>query len=159
MQYHQTFFNCSRATATIIITITILLFVLIGCASLFRSAGLTDQQAAEQTAQLQTALQGAATAAIADIQTGLQEGHDLKTIAVKTSSAFIWKIIAAAGASLGIVLNGLLARWLGTEKKMTRAMIAAVEKTPNNNVKESIKAEAQLAGVEPQLHRRVQALT
>lgn len=151
--------NCSRTTATIIILATIFLFVLIGCASLFRSAGLTDEQAAAQTTELKSALEGAATAAIADIQTGLAEGHDLKTIAARASAAFIWKIVAAAAATAGVVLNGLLAKWLGTEKKINKAMITGVENSVDNHVKTSIKAAAIAAGVEPQLHARVKSLT
>lgn len=151
--------NCSPRTATIIIFTTIFLFILIGCASLFRTAGLSDEQAAAQVAELKSALEGAATAAIADIQTGLAEGHDLKTIAVKTSSAFLWKIIAAAGATVGVVLNGLLAKWLSTEKKINKVMITGVEETNDTNTKEAITAKAGAAGVEPQLHARVKALT
>jgi len=41
--------RCSRNTALTIISITIFLFILIGCQSLFRSAGLTDEQAASKT--------------------------------------------------------------------------------------------------------------
>jgi len=151
--------NCSRTTATVIISVTIFLFILIGCQSLFRSAGLTDEQAAQQTAQLKSALEGATAAAIADIQTGLEQGHDLKTIAVKTSSAFLWKIIAAAGATVGVVLNGLLAKWLRTEKKITKVLITGVEKTNSTDLKQSIAAAAGAAGLEPQLHARVKALT
>lgn len=151
--------NCSRTTATIIIFTTIFLFVLVGCANLFRSAGLTDQQAAEQTAQLKAALKNATTAAIADVQTGLAEGHDLKTIALKTTSSFLWKIIAATGATVGVVLNGLLAKWLSTEKKITQAIITGVESNPAGDVKESIQAKATALGVEHQLHKRVLALT
>lgn len=159
MPQHLVILRCSRATAAITITASICLFLLIGCASLFRSAGLTDEQAAEQTAQLKSALGDATTSAIAEIQTGLQEGHDLKTIAVKASSAFIWKIVAAAGASAGIILNGLLAKWLGTEKKITKALITGVEQSNDQSAKESIRSAAIAAGVQAKLHTRVKALT
>jgi hypothetical protein len=158
MQKHLVL-NCSRTTATIIISLTIFLFILIGCQSLFRSAGLSNEQAALQTAELKKAIALAGSEAIENIQTGLSEGHDLKTIAVKTSSAFIWKIIAAAGASLGVVLNGLLAKWLSTEKKINKALISGVEKTNNTDTKEMIASIAGKAGIEPQLHARVKALT
>ncbi|MBA7647988.1 hypothetical protein ES703_55767 [subsurface metagenome] len=151
--------RCSRNAALAVVTITIVLFILIGCQALFRSAGLTDEQAAAQTAELKAALEGAATDAIADIHTGLAEGHDLKTIAVKASSAFLWKMIAAAGATVGVVLNGLLAKWLSTEKKMNKAIITGVESNPTGNVKESIEAKAIALGVETKLHARVKALT
>ena len=159
MPKHLVILRCSRTTATLTIIASICLFILIGCTSLFRSAGLTDQQAAQQTAELKAALADATTAAITDIQTGLAEGHDLKTIAVKTGSAFLWKMIAAGGATLGVVLNGLLAKWLSTEKKITKTLITAIEPDTNSSLKTRIKAKATTAGIESQLHRRVQALT
>ncbi|MBA7705925.1 hypothetical protein ES703_114767 [subsurface metagenome] len=159
MPKHLVILRCSRTTAIITITASICLFVLIGCQALFKSAGLTDEQAAEQTAELKTALTEATTAALADIHTGLAEGHDLKTIAVKASSTFIWKIIAAAGATLGVVLNGLLAKWLSTEKKISKAMITGIETDNDNTVKAAVHQKALDAGIEPQLHARVKALT
>ncbi len=159
MPKHLTILRCRRSTTIVILSTTIFLFLLIGCASLFRSAGLTDDQVAQQTAALKAALVDATSAAITDIQTGLAEGHDLPTIAVKTGTSFLWKMIAAAGATVGVVLNGLLAKWLGTEKKITKAMIAGVEKANNTDTKETITTIAGAAGIEPQLHARVKALT
>ncbi len=151
--------RCSRNTAMLIITATIFLFIVIGCQSLFRSTGLTDEQALEQTAQLKAALITATSEAVATVQTGLEEGHDLKTIAVKATSSFLWKMIAAAGATVGVVLNGLLAKWLSTEKKINKALITGVEKSNNTDTKETIASIAGAAGIEPQLHARVKALT
>ncbi len=151
--------NCSRTTATTIIFTTIFLFLLIGCTSLFRSAGLTDEQAAQQTAELKSALEGATTAAIDRIQTGLAEGQDLKTTALDASRIFLWKILTAAGATVGVVLNGLLAKWLNTEKKITASMIGAIEHAGDNSVKKAIKNHATAAGVETKLHARVKVLT
>ena len=151
--------NCSRTTATLIICATTFLFILIGCASLFRSAGLTDEQATIQTAELKKAIAFASSEALQTIQTGLSEGHDLKTIAVKASSAFIWKIIAAAGATVGVVLNGLLAKWLSTEKKINKVLITGIEHDGNNSLKESIQNKALATGVESKLAARVKALT
>ena len=159
MLHHQTFLSCSRPTAILILVATSFLFILIGCQALFRSAGLTDDQAAEQTAQLKAALAEATAAALTDVQTGLAEGHDLKTIAVKTGSAFLWKILAAAGATAGVVLNGLLARWLGTEKKINKALMTGIEDANDSSVKTTVKSHALTAGVEEKLHARVKALT
>lgn len=159
MLNHQTFLRCSRTTAAIIIFATIALFLLIGCHTLFKSAGLTDEQAAEQTAELQKTISFATSEALETIQRGLSEGHDLKTIAVKTSSAFLWKIITAAGATVGVVLNGLLAKWLTTEKKINKAMITGIESANDSTVKESVHAKAITAGIESKLHARVKALT
>lgn len=151
--------NCSRSSATLIVCATILLFILIGCQALFRSAGLSDDQAAQQIADLKSALAEATTAAIADVQTGLAEGHDLKSIAVKTGSTFIWKIITAGGAAIGIVLNGLLAKWLRTEKKITKTLITGIENDNHDSTKTTVHKLALAAGIEPQLHKRVKALT
>ncbi|MBA7528102.1 hypothetical protein ES705_20285 [subsurface metagenome] len=159
MSKHLVILRCSRTTASVTIAASICLFLLIGCASLFRSAGLSDDQAAEQTAELKAALTDATQEAIATVQTGLAEGHDLKTIAAKASSAFIWKIIAAAGATAGVVLNGLLAKWLGTEKKITKAIITGVENSNDQSAKQSIRSAAIAAGVESKLSARVKALT
>lgn len=151
--------NCSRTTATIIIFATIFLFILIGCQSLFRSAGLTDEEATLQIAQLEAAVADATTAAIADAQAGLAAGHDLKTIAIRTSSAFIWKIIAAASASVGVVLNGLLAKWLSTEKKITKTLITGIENNDSQTTKEAVRLTAIAAGTQKQLRKRVASLT
>lgn len=155
----STVLKCSRTTAIIILVTSSLLFLLVGCPAFFRSAGLTDDQAAEQTAKLKSALEGATAAAIADIQTGLAEGHDLKTIAVKASSSFLWKIIAAAGATVGVVLNGLLAKWLSTEKKITKALITGIENNHDKNPKQAVHSAAVAAGIQPKLHKRVKSLT
>lgn len=159
MPQHLVILKCSRTTAIITIAASICLFLLIGCASLFRSAGLTDEQAAAQTAELQKVITLAGSEALETIQSGLSEGHDLKTIAVKASSTSLWKIIAAAGAALGIVLNGLLAKWLSTEKKITTAVITGVEDAHASDVKASIKRNATAAGIESKLSARVKALT
>ena len=159
MPKHLVILRCSRTTALITIGASICLFILIGCQSLFRSAGLTNEQAAEQTTQLKAALTDATAAAITDIQTGLAEGHDLKTIAVKTGSVFLWKIIAAAGATAGIVLNGLLAKWLSTEKKISKTLITGIESNNTNDLKKTIQTKAIAAGIEGKLHSRVKALT
>ena len=159
MPKHLTILNCSRRTATIVILSILALFLLIGCASLFRSAGLSDDQAAQQTAELKLALADATASAIATAQAGLTQGHELKTIAVKTASVFLWKIIAAGASSAGIILTGLLAKWLGTEKKITKALITGVEKSKNITAKTQIYKKASAAGIETQLHKRVQSLT
>ena len=159
MLNHQTFLRCSHRTATLLIITSILLFLLLGCASLFRSVGLSPEQAAAQESEFREALAKATTQAVVDIQTGLAEGHDLKTIAARASTAFLWKIIAAAGAGVGVVLNGLLARWLTTEKKINRAIITGIETAGEKGTKEIIHTHALAAGIENALHKRVKALT
>lgn len=158
-QKNQSVLSCAHKTAFAFFLFNCCAFTFIGCSSLFRYTGLSPEQAAIQEAALQEALANATTAAIADIKTGLEEGHDLKTIAVKTSSAFLWKILTAAGASIGVVLNTLLAKWLNTERKITATIIRGVEKNGDSAVKKSIQAKAKSAGIETQLNARVLALT
>ncbi|MBA7653066.1 hypothetical protein ES703_60907 [subsurface metagenome] len=113
------------------------LFCLAGCAQLYKLIGLSDEQTADQVAADQ-----------ADRQKIIQ-GIRLTTTELITTA------IAAAGA----IASGFLAKWLTTEKKITTAMITGVEKSNDKNVKESIKDESLLAGVQPQLHARVKSLT
>ncbi len=159
MQHHQTFLRCSRKTAIIIILTIFVLFLAIGCAAMLRKAGLTPDEADRQAAIAQAALTDAAAEAVANIQTGLAQGDDLKTIAIKTGSAFAWKIAALAASTIGAVLSALLAKWLGTERKINQVLITGIEKTANQATKETIHNKATAAGIEPQLHARVKALT
>lgn len=62
-------------------------------------------------------------------------------------------------AGAGAILSGLLARWLGTERKMTNTLITAIETNDSNTLKEIIKAKATKNGIQPKLEARVQALT
>ena len=158
MLHHQTFLRCSRQTATVTIFAIFLLFLILGCASMLRKAGMTNDQPTDQAAQITAALGDAAAEAVADIPTGLAQDKDLPALATDTASAFAWKIAAIAASTIGAVLSALLAKWLGTERKITQAMITGIEKAPNNNVKESVKDEAFLAGIQNELHARVKAL-
>lgn len=157
--YKPTTLNCSHRSALTILAAIAALFLLIGCASLFRSAGLSPEQAALQSAELHHQITAAATAAVADIQTGLAQGHDLKTIAVNTTSAFAWKIATIAASTIGTLLSALLAKWLGTEKKINKALIVGVEDGDDTSAKKHIHSAALTLGVEPQLNKRVRALT
>lgn len=159
MQYHQTFLRCSRRTATIIILIIFLLFLSIGCAALMRKTGIDQAEADRLTATAIATLEDAAAEAVDNIKTGLDEGHDLKTIAVKTASIFAWKIATLAASTIGAVLSGVLAKYLGTERKITKAIITGIETAKGQNTKAAIQTKAGLAGIEPQLHARVKALT
>lgn len=159
MLQHQTFLRCSRRTATIILTIIILLFLAIGCASILRKAGLAPNQADEKAAAVKAALVDAAAEAVADIQEGIAQGKTPQTIALETGSAFAWKMATLAASTIGAVLSALLANWLRTERKISAACITAIEKANDTTVKESVKDESFLAGVQSKLHRRVKALT
>ena len=159
MLHHQTILHCSRRNALLILAAIFLLFLTIGCAAMLRKTGLDQVEADQITATAMSALERAAAKAVENIKTGLDQGHDLKTIAVKTSTAFAWQIATIAASTIGAVLSGLLAKWLGTERKITAALISGIEKNPTGNVKESVQARATKRGILKQLDRRVQALT
>ena len=155
----STVLNCKTSTAKIVILAIAGLFLLIGCTSLLRSSSMTQTEAAQEKARLEHALVAAAAEAVADIHTGLAEGHDIKTLALTTGSEFLWKMIAAGASTAGLILSGLMAKWLGTERKITKVLITAIENTDNNIIKETVHKKALDAGVEPKLAARVQALT
>ena len=113
------------------------LFCLAGCAQLYKLIGLTDQQTADQVAADQTARQKIA------------EGIRLTTT----------EIITTAVAGLGAIASGFLAKWLGTERKITKALITGIESTTDVPTKRAVKENATAAGVENKLHARVKALT
>jgi len=137
MQYHQTFLRCSQTTATITFILIGILFTLTGCAQLYKLVGLTEEQTQEQTAKDQKTI--------------------IRTITTTRNTAA--DIITTAIAGLGAIASGLLAKWLGTERKLTKALITGIENAQDISVKASVKDKAMDAGVEPILHRRVQALT
>lgn len=113
------------------------LFTLAGCAQLYKFLGLTKQQTQNQIEKDQTDRQK------------IIEGIRLTTT----------ELITTAIAGAGAILSGILAKWLGTERKITNTLITAVEKSATDTVKETIHNFAGTAGIEPQLHKRVKALT
>ncbi|MBA7685494.1 hypothetical protein ES703_93919 [subsurface metagenome] len=133
----STVLKCSHKTAAILFILIGSLFTLAGCLQLYKLLGLTPEQTADQVAQDQKAAQEI-------IQQVRWTSHE---------------IISTAIAAAGTILSGLLARWLGTEKKITKVLIAGIEKTNNSDIKASVQNEAFAAGIQPQLHARVKALT
>lgn len=137
MLQHQTFLRCSQTTAFFLFILIGLLFILAGCAQLYKFLGFTDQQTQDQLTKDQES-----------------EKQIIETFRLTTT-----ELITTAIAGLGAIASGFLAKWLGTEKKLTKVLITGIEKAPNSNVKESIKTQALSAGIESQLHARVKALT
>lgn len=133
----ETPLRCKHNTAGLILIASGVLFLLIGCTGLYKTIGLTEEQAAAQTAKDQAATQ--------------QITNQIRL----TTTELITTSIAGAGA----ILSGLLAKWLGTERKITTALITGIESAKNDTVKETIHAKATAAGIEPLLHARVKALT
>ncbi len=137
MQYHQTFLRCSQTTATITFTLIGILFCLAGCAQLYKLIGLTDEQTQDQLAEDQKTI--------------------IRTITITRNTAA--DIITTAIAGAGAIASAFLTKRLGTERKMTKALITGIENAPQNAVKQTVKANALSAGVETKLHARVKSLT
>ena len=133
----STLLNCSRITATILFILIGSLFCLTGCAQLYKLIGLTEQQTQDQLSQDQKTI--------------------IRTITVTRNT--VADIITTTIAGLGAITTGILAKRLGTEKKLNKALITGIEKSPDLSVKHSVKEQALSAGVESKLHTRVKALT
>ena len=133
----KTILYCSQTTATVVFILMGCLFILTGCAQVYKVLGLTEEQVAEQVSEDQKTI--------------------IRTITkVRTTTA---EIVTTAIAALGTIASGFLAKWLGTERKMTAALITAIESSDGVNVKEAAQAKATAAGIETQLHARVISLT
>lgn len=129
--------HCTQTTATLVFILIGSLFLFTGCVQLYKILGLTEEQTQEQVAEDQKTI--------------------IRTITqVRTTAA---EIITTAVAGLGAIASGFLAKWLHTERKITQVLITGVESAHETNVKETIKAKATAAGVEPKLAARVRALT
>lgn len=135
--HRSTVLNCSQKTAAILFIFVGSLFTFTGCAQLYKFLGLTEQQTQEQISE--------------DQKTIIRTVTQVRT----TAAEILTTLIAAAGT----IATGFLAKWLHTERKITKAVITGVEDNPTGNVKESIEAKATALGVQPKLHARVKALT
>lgn len=113
------------------------LFCLAGCAQLYKTLGLSDRQAADQVAADQTARQE------------IFQGIRLTTT----------ELITTAIAGVGAIASGFLAKWLGTEKKITAALITGIEKADAKTAKQAVNDKANDLGVQDKLHTRVKSLT
>lgn len=129
--------RCKHNTAGLILITLGSIFVLVGCTQVYKTLGLTEKQAQDQTEKDQEA-----TGAIID------------QARITTT-----EIVTTALAGLGAILSGILAKWLNTEKKITAALITGIESAANSTTKQKVKSTATSAGIEPKLHARVLALT
>ncbi|MBA7645778.1 hypothetical protein ES703_53536 [subsurface metagenome] len=137
MLHHQTFLRCSQTTATFLFILIGILFLCIGCEQLYKTIGLTDEQIQNQVTQDQAA------------QKQIIEGIRLTTT----------ELITTAIAGIGAIASGLLAKWLNTERKITKVLITGIEDSDQNTTKETVQTRALAAGIQPKLHARVKALT
>ncbi len=137
MPRHQTILRCSQTTATILFIIIGALFIITGCRGIYQKLGMTPDQVDAQVA--------------ADQQTITQILDQSRTSTTQ--------IITSAIAGLGAIASGILAKWLGTERKITDTLITTIESNSNAVLKEMIQAKAKKRGIEPKLAARVKALT
>ena len=137
MQQHQTILQCSQKTAFITFVILGTLFTLTGCAQLYKTLGLTDEQTQDQVSQDHLV----ATKIITQVRTATAD------------------IVTTALAGLGAIASGILAKWLGTERKMTTALITGIEAAHDISVKAAVKDKAMIAGIQTKLAKRVARLT
>jgi len=131
--------TCETAIRTAPLTLICLgiLFSMVGCAQFYKMIGLTEKQTTDQVSEDQKVI--------------------IRTISeVRTTAA---DIVSASVAGLGAIASGLLARLLGTERKITKALIVGIEKTPELDTKKNVRDQAISAGVEKALHKRVVSLT
>ena len=129
--------RCTQTTATIVFILIGSLFVLTGCAQIYKAIGFSPEQIADQTAQDQES-----------------RGELVNQFRTTTS-----ELVSYAMAGLGAIASGFLTKWLGNERKITAVLIQGIEASNNNSLKESIKTKATSAGIEPLLNKRVLALT
>ncbi len=137
MLNHQTILRCSQSTAFVLFLTLGTFFLLTGCAQLYRTIGMNENQIADQVQKDQTV--------IAKI--------------IDTTRTTTTEIITSALAGLGAIVSGFLAKWLGTEKKITKAMILGIETANESSVKGHVQDSARQLEIQSQLHKRVQALT
>lgn len=133
----STVLRCSQTTATILFILIGSLFCLTGCAQLYKLIGLTDEQTQDQLAEDQKTI--------------------IRTITLTRNTAA--DIITTAIAGAGAIASGFLAKWLGTERKISKTLITAVELHNTKGIKGTIKDQALADGTQPKLHARVKALT
>ena len=133
----KTILNCTQQTAAILFILIGSLFIFTGCVQVYKLLGLTEEQTEQLLAEDQKTI--------------------IRTITqVRTTAA---EIITTTIAGLGAIVSGFLAKWLHTERKITKVLITGVESADSSNIKKTIKAKATAAGIEPKLAARVQALT
>lgn len=135
------------------------LFSMVGCAQFYKMLGLTEKQTTDQVSEDQKVI----IQAISEIRdTAADQATETQKVIIRTISEVrttAADIVSVSAAALGTLASGLLARWLGTERKITKALIVGIENAPASDAKASIKSVAISAGVEKALHKRVASLT
>ena len=112
MSKHLTILRCSQTTATILFILVGSLFLIAGCAQFYRSLGMSADQVLEQVA--------------ADQQAKEQIFQGIRYTTTE--------IITTAIAGLGAIASGFLAKWLGTERKITKVLITGIEAADSGSI-------------------------
>lgn len=110
--------------------------IVIGCGTLYKTLGLPPEQVEVQVAK---------------------DAVIVEAVVEQTRNTF-WPILSAAIGCAGTLVSALLAKLLVTERKMTGAMIAGVEKAGNGDAKKAVTVESLRRGVGVQLAKRVRKL-
>jgi len=112
-------------------------FAVIGCGGLYKAIGLPPEI----------------------VEAEVEKDAVVIQAAVEQARDTFWPIVSASIGAAGTLLTGLLAKLLSTERKITGAMIAGVEKSNDGNAKKAITVESLKRGVGVQLNKRVRKLT
>jgi hypothetical protein len=126
-----------KTAATALAAACLSLFVVAGCAGMFRAIGMSEQEAVAAEAEVKQQLVAAAG----------QAGGPVA------------ELVAIGVATAGAIVSGILTRLLIRERKVTAVMIEGVEAAGDGKTKRAISDAANHAGVAPTVHNRVQALT
>lgn len=93
------------------------------------------------------------------VTTQVQKDQTVITKILDTTRATTTEIILTALSGLGAILSGFLAKWLGTERKITKALITGIEDAEQTSVKGHVRDSATQLGVQQILEKRVRSLT
>lgn len=137
MLNHQTILRCSQSTAFVLFFLLGSFFLLAGCAQMYRAIGMDEEQ----------------------VTTQVQKDQTVITKILDTTRATTTEIILTALSGLGAILSGFLAKWLGTERKITKALITGIEDAEQTSVKGHVRDSATQLGVQQILEKRVRSLT
>lgn len=134
---HQQKNGCRTKTAIFFIIILGFLFLLIGCRSIYEKLGMTPDQVDRQ----------------------VDADNIFTSQILDQARSSIGQLVTQILAGVGAIGSGILATYLGRERKITKVLITSIEKAGDSTVKNIIHTKATDAGVQTKLAKRVSALT
>jgi len=144
---------------TIVLVACIVVYLIAGCASAYKAMGLTSEQAAAAVDKDKAAAQKAGQEvrdALARVLAGEQVPMES---AIDNARVTLWQAVSAAIGVVAAAGGAIMTKAIGTERKMSAALIAGVEKANPDNVKKSIAVQSIQRGVGVKLAARVRKLT